>query len=120
MSATTDTNFNSLQATLKELKGTGQGVLRERQFTSESTPEPDLDPNVASSINHGDVTAETPSPPTGQQEGVETRSKPDFIEDDSDDKPPTEEQVAAVKEVLEANSNNYIRILGLKKEKSAY
>jgi hypothetical protein len=60
-----------------------------------------------------------------QQEDVETRSKPDITEDDdaqsdSDDKLLTEEQVAAVEEVLGARRNNYSGILGLKKKRSAY
>jgi hypothetical protein len=143
MSAATDTNVNSLQSRLDGLrpdgkkKGKGRAVVQERMLTPESTPEPDLARNEAderrrkeaeqatSNTSHSGARAETPSPPTEQQEDVETRSKPDITEDDdaeddSDDKPPSEEQVAAVKEVIGAKSNDHNRILSLEKEKSAY
>jgi hypothetical protein len=111
--------------------------MRERMFTPEPTPKPDLARNetdmrrreeaeqAISNTGHAGATAETPSPPTAQQKDVETRSKPDVTEDDnaqgdSADKPPTEEQVAAVQEVLRANSRDHNRILSLKKERSAY
>jgi hypothetical protein len=142
MSAATDTNVNSLQSRLDGLrpdgkkKGKGRAVVQERMLTPESTPEPDLARNEAderrrkeaeqatSNTSHSGARAETPSPPTEQQD-VETRSKPDITEDDdaeddSDDKPPTEEQVAAVNEVLGARPSDYGRILGLKKERFAY
>ena len=143
MSAATDTNADSLSSRFDRLKqdetkkGRGQAVVRERMLTPESTPEPDLARNEAdknrreeteqatSNTSHSGARAETPSPPTEQHEDVETRSKPDINGDDdaqgdSDDKPPTEEQVAAVEEVLGARRNDHGGILGLKKERSAY
>jgi hypothetical protein len=137
MSAVTDTNVDSQSRSNRSKRdrkrGRGQAVEREGLPTPESTPGPDLARNEADerrreaeqATRHGGARAETPLPPTERQEDVEARSKPDITEndnaqDDSDDEPPTEEQVAAVEEVLGARSNDYGRILGLKKERFAY
>ena len=90
MSAATDTNVDSLESRLNRLKsdgtekGKGRAVVQERMLTPEPTPEPDLARNEAderrrkeaeqatSNTSHSGARAETLSPPTEQQEDVET------------------------------------------------